>query len=439
MTARGTHYTIDGAGNVTIDTGSGDSWSYQWDLAGCLTGASHREDGTLSGSVSYTYSPRGLRVTKTGTNGTTVFIYDQWGNVLYEKSGSEYRDYIRAFGASLVRVDGTIDSDIHTATDRYYYHTDHLGTIEAATDASGAGVWTANYSVFGEVLATTGSLDQEPVYTGKGYDDEVGLYYFNARWYNPELGRFISEDPIQDGVNWYVYVSNNPLKFVDPTGLRLDDDLETDLERGRKATVEDDDDDETEGSGNDTNSRQKTEQATIPELPNWNKLLDNNSMMYFDIVGIDGEEPTLYTFEYFRSNIDFKDFLDRFIQEKEALDTLNESKFTNNPSAIPSEPDWMASIESWWEKEPGAPLTAREAQVQTIFGISEMVVGGAGIIAGPASGKPALVFPSLNLMADGGNLVSEAKAGSKARPLDMFMDLAMPINIGRFNFVSPLP
>ncbi|WP_319561733.1 RHS repeat-associated core domain-containing protein [Marispirochaeta sp.] len=139
--------------------------------------------------------------------------------MLYEKSGSEYKDYIRAFGAYQVRIDGTIDSDVHSETGRYYYHTDHLGSIEAATDETGAGVWTANYSAFGEVLASIGSLDQEPVYTGKGYDEDVQLYYFNARWYDPELGRFISEDPIQDGTNWYVYVSNNPLKFVDPTGL----------------------------------------------------------------------------------------------------------------------------------------------------------------------------------------------------------------------------
>ena len=201
---------------MTIDTGNGDSWSYQWDLADRLTGASH----TGTGSTSYSYSPRGLRVTKTGTDGSTVFIYDQWGNVLYERTGSEYRDYIRAFGSSLVRIDGTIDGgDVHTETSQYYYHTDHLGTVEAVTDASGTKVWSANYSAFGELLGTTGSLDQEAVYTGKGYDDEVGLYYFNARWYDPELGRFISEDPAQDGVNWYVYVSNNPLKYVDPTGL----------------------------------------------------------------------------------------------------------------------------------------------------------------------------------------------------------------------------
>ena len=261
MTARGTYYTIDGAGTVTIDTGNGDSWSYQWDLADRLTGASH----TGAGSTSYSYSPRGLRVSKTGTDGTTVFIYDQWGNVLYERSGSEYRDYIRAFGSSLVRIDGTIDSDVHTETSQYYYHTDHLGTVEAVTDASGTEVWSANYSAFGELLGTTGSLDQEAVYTGKDYDDEVGLYYFNARWYDPELGRFISEDPAQDGVNWYVYVSNNPLKFVDPTGL---DPSYTGsfMDTNEKEEDEGDGDNDNEGSGNNTNGQnQPSGQTPTPE------------------------------------------------------------------------------------------------------------------------------------------------------------------------------
>jgi len=47
----------------------------------------------------------------------------------------------------------------------------------------------------------------------------VGLYYYNARWYDPELGRFITEDPAKDGLNWYTYVRNNPLKYTDPTGM----------------------------------------------------------------------------------------------------------------------------------------------------------------------------------------------------------------------------
>jgi hypothetical protein len=56
--------------------------------------------------------------------------------------------------------------------------------------------------------------------------EEKGCYYYNARWYDAGTGRFISEDPARDGANWYVYVSNNPLKYIDPTGLAVMDDYD---------------------------------------------------------------------------------------------------------------------------------------------------------------------------------------------------------------------
>jgi RHS repeat-associated protein len=56
-------------------------------------------------------------------------------------------------------------------------------------------------------------------YTGKKRDSSTGLYYFGARYYDPEIGRFITEDPAKHGTNWYVYCENNPLKYVDPNGL----------------------------------------------------------------------------------------------------------------------------------------------------------------------------------------------------------------------------
>ena len=56
-------------------------------------------------------------------------------------------------------------------------------------------------------------------YAGQYHDAETGFVYLRARYYNPAIGRFINEDPIRDGLNWYVYCGNNPVRFVDPSGL----------------------------------------------------------------------------------------------------------------------------------------------------------------------------------------------------------------------------
>ena len=101
----------------------------------------------------------------------------------------------------------------------YYHHTDYLGTTEVVTDESGNVVWEAGYEAFGSVLSEHGESKFTPSYTGKFFDKASGLYYFNARWYDSEIGRFITEDPARDGIDWYVYCNNNPLRFLDSTGL----------------------------------------------------------------------------------------------------------------------------------------------------------------------------------------------------------------------------
>ena len=81
------------------------------------------------------------------------------------------------------------------------------------------------YRAFGEQLrrldadgeATTDKAKYS--YGGKELDEVTNLYYFNARYYDATIGRFINVDPVQDGTNWYVYCGNNPLAMVDPSGL----------------------------------------------------------------------------------------------------------------------------------------------------------------------------------------------------------------------------
>ena len=78
-----------------------------------------------------------------------------------------------------------------------------------------------SYDVFGAVRSETGTSDNVRKFTGKEYDADVKLYYYSARYYDPYIGRFTQRDPIGQGVNWYAYTMNNPMKFIDPTGTKI--------------------------------------------------------------------------------------------------------------------------------------------------------------------------------------------------------------------------
>src|SRR5262249_37631955 len=100
-----------------------------------------------------------------------------------------------------------------------FSHTDGLGSIVKTTDASGAITLTRQYDAWGNLEAGAGQSGY--AYTGREWDSETNLYYYRARYYDPQAGRFLSEDPIgfDGGINFYAYVSANPVNMVDPGGL----------------------------------------------------------------------------------------------------------------------------------------------------------------------------------------------------------------------------
>ena len=79
------------------------------------------------------------------------------------------------------------------------------------------------YDVFGAIRSQVGTSDNVRTFTGKEYESDVKLCHFPGRsgGYDPYIGRFNQRDPAKDGLNWYIYTENNPLKYIDPTGHDL--------------------------------------------------------------------------------------------------------------------------------------------------------------------------------------------------------------------------
>ena len=208
----GTAYTYDNNGNLLSKGDAGGTTSYVWDPENRLTSV------TLPGSgetVSFQYDPFGRRIYKSSVLGTTIFVYDG-ANVIEEVSadGSWVALYTHALG---------IDEPLAMLRDNTmsYYLADGLGSVTSLTDSKGNPALTYLYDSFGNLTASTGSISNPFLYTGREFDAETGLYFYRARYYNPSIGRFISEDPIRfvGGIKSYYYCLNNPVNLLDPLGL----------------------------------------------------------------------------------------------------------------------------------------------------------------------------------------------------------------------------
>ncbi len=228
LVKKGNTYTIGAGQQVTFTTtGEGvEYWEYGYDLRNQLVQVT--KNGQVVGS--YSYDGEGLRVAGTSAGVSRHYIFDPGGRVIYEtRAGGGSTNptsppdtsYVFAFGQHLAKVAGTIGGGGEIS----YYHNDQLGSPMAMTDKTGRVIWSQDYLPYGlDLNENAQGGDTRFKFTGKEQDEATGLYYFNARWYDPDLGRFVTEDSyagdpnIPLTLNKYVYALANPLVYFDKDG-----------------------------------------------------------------------------------------------------------------------------------------------------------------------------------------------------------------------------
>jgi RHS repeat-associated protein len=245
-----TDYTYDDNGNLTNDG----TRVFVYDAHNRLLSVGFGD--TL---CEYTYDAAGRRISKkvTDTTGPTVTSYIEYcydgDQVIAEYVDNDFDGDVDYLARKFIYGPG-IDEPIcmmtynaaGAETGRYWYHFDALGSVMALSQYnSGNGdasiVERYEYSAFGETIVCDGNgtprasnvsdYGNPTLFTGRRYDPETatatqhGLYYYRARVYSPESGRFLQPDPIGyvDSMNIYAYCGNNPIGLVDPMGLCKDD------------------------------------------------------------------------------------------------------------------------------------------------------------------------------------------------------------------------
>jgi RHS repeat-associated protein len=203
-TAGANSYTYDANGNMLTGAGRTYTWNQENKPLTIVQG------GT---TTTFVYDGKGGRVKKIVGATTTRYI-----TKLYECDNTSCTRFIYAGSQRIATV--ASNGAVH------YWHPDHLGSSSMITDSTGAKVQALTYYPYG---TTRTNLPGTPVnvpykYTGKELDASTGLYYYEARYYDPTLGRFISADTIvphmldPQSLNRYTYTRNNPLIYTDPTG-----------------------------------------------------------------------------------------------------------------------------------------------------------------------------------------------------------------------------
>ena len=230
--AGSTTLTHDSSGNITDDG----SRLLAYDAMNRVKTITRKSDSTVLGT--YTYDAFGRRIQKVTadlgggqgglsgniTAGTTDYLYDGIQCVEERISDSMTKQFVWG-----LYIDELLEIELADSS-KYYPLQDLLYRTNALTDSNGSITEKYDTDVYGKTLIFDASDNPksnptcEFLFTGRRFDTESELYFYRARYYNPELGRFISKDPIgymAGSLSLYEYVGSKPIKWVDPMGLEI--------------------------------------------------------------------------------------------------------------------------------------------------------------------------------------------------------------------------
>src|SRR5262245_47171384 len=212
-------YQYDNNGNMTRKTAKsgGTFTSYEYDTENKLVRVE-----SAGKTANYKYDGLGRRIEKevigSGTT-TTRYVYDN-EDILLELNAANniVARYTHGPGVDAPLI-------IERNSQSFYYHADGLGSVTEITNQSGAVAQRYSYSSFGKIESQLDANFVQPyTFTAREFDLETALYHYRERQYDPNAGRFVTEDPLgfnSREENFYLYAAGNPINFTDPDGLLL--------------------------------------------------------------------------------------------------------------------------------------------------------------------------------------------------------------------------
>nr|VFK45843.1 MAG: RHS repeat-associated core domain-containing protein [Candidatus Kentron sp. TC] len=197
--------------------------AYQYDPKRRIRRLTQNVPGQGEVHADYAYDPNDYRIRKGAPQGVDHYLLQaEHLESIYDDQDRIQAKYLRG-----VVVDEIVNGyeypnagDEKTRVNLSFHH-DHNKSVTGLSAHEGSLLETIGYEAFGNVAASTGESRNRLRYTGREQDAGTGLYYYRARYYDPEVGRFLTEDPLgfEAGINFYRYVDNNPVNFNDPSGM----------------------------------------------------------------------------------------------------------------------------------------------------------------------------------------------------------------------------